>query len=89
MRPGCLKVESSGSFWWIDEEAGEYMRMPKVEHPREYKHYSDGRAGLLQDGVWHRMTRWWIDEGLGALRIEVPTTTQKIFAPHARIVGPT
>ena len=89
MRPGCVKVESRGSLWWFDDMAGEYLRLPKTEKPRERSEWSDGRAGILQDGVWLPMVRWWIDEALLALRVEIPNTRKKILAPEARIVGPT
>lgn len=58
MRPGAIKVETKGSFFWIDEAACEYLRLPKEERPRERAEWSDERAGALQDGVWHPMAGW-------------------------------
>ncbi len=57
-RPGCVKVESKGSFWWFDERAREYLRLPKQEGPREKAEWSDQRAGALQDAVWHPYESW-------------------------------
>lgn len=87
MRPGCTKVETQGSYWWLDDNAGEYLRLPKNEQPRERADWSDERAGLLQDGVWHPMEQWWIDENRMALRIRVPGSAKKVYAPGAEIVG--
>lgn len=53
MRPGATRVESIGSVWWFDEAAGEYLRLPRNEQPREHPEWSDERAGALQDAVWH------------------------------------
>lgn len=58
MRPGAIKVETKGSFFWLDEAAGEYLRLPKEERPRERPEWSDERAGALQDAVWHPMVGW-------------------------------
>jgi len=61
MRPGCTKVETRGSLWWFDDTAHEYLRLPRVEQPRERPEWSDERAGVLQDAVWHPMLGWRID----------------------------
>lgn len=61
MTPGAVKVETLGSFVWLDEAAGQYLRTPKEEAPREKAEWSDERAGRLQDGVWHEMITWSID----------------------------
>lgn len=56
MRAGAVKVESNGSFWWIDEGAMEYLRLPKVEAPR-----AEGWAPVgttLEDGRWISFTSW-------------------------------
>lgn len=53
-----MRVETKGSFWWLDESAHEYMRLPKHEAPRERPEWSDERAGVLQDAVWHPFERW-------------------------------
>ncbi len=53
-----MKVETKGSFFWIDEHAGEYMRLPKHEAPRERPEWGSVDAGVLQDAVWHPMNAW-------------------------------
>lgn len=58
MRPGAVKVETLGSFFWLDESAMAYARLPKHEAPRERPEWSDERAGVLQDAVWHPMVAW-------------------------------
>lgn len=58
MRPGCVRVETKGSFWWFDESAHEYMRLPKHEAPRERPEWGGPDAGPLQDAVWHPYERW-------------------------------
>lgn len=58
MRPGCVRIESAGSLWWIDENAKEYLRTPKVEAPRDPPEWGDERAGALQDLVWHPYDSW-------------------------------
>lgn len=52
MRPGAVRVETVGSYWWLDDDAGEYLRTPKIEAPR------DETRGPLVDLVWHPMVRW-------------------------------
>lgn len=58
MRPGAIKVESKGSYWWLDEAAGEYLRLPKEEKPRGDPTWGSQDAGALQDAVWLPMTGW-------------------------------
>jgi len=53
-----IRVESQGSFWMFDEGAMRYCRMPKEEKPRDYEHWSDERAGDLQDFIWHDYLSW-------------------------------
>ena len=54
----CTVVETNGSVWWLDDGDMTYMRLPKSEMPRERAEWSDERAGVLQDAVWHPMTGW-------------------------------
>ncbi len=61
MRLGCVKIESEGSYWWIDERSKEYMRLPKEEKPRERPEWGDERAGALQDAIWHPYEEWKLD----------------------------
>lgn len=56
--PELTKIESKGSYWWFDEVAHLYMRLPKEEQPRERAEWSDERAGVLQDAVWHPYIKW-------------------------------
>lgn len=56
--PGCVTVETLGSFFWIDDTLSRYTRLPKHEAPRERPEWSDERAGVLQDAVWHPMVAW-------------------------------
>ena len=58
MRPGTTHVVTKGSHVWLDDAAGEYLRLPKTEGPRERAEWSDERAGPLQDAVWHPMVAW-------------------------------
>lgn len=67
MRPGSTRIESKGSIWWFDEQAREYLRLPRVEQPRERPEWSDERAGALQDAVWHPYE--WFELTERALRI--------------------
>lgn len=60
MRPGAIKIETNGSLWWFDETAHQYMRLPKNELPRERAEWSDERAGVLQDAVWHPYIDYWV-----------------------------
>lgn len=56
--PGVVTVESKGSMWYLDDSLGRFLRLPKHEAPREKAEWSDERAGILQDAVWHPMVRW-------------------------------
>lgn len=58
MRPGTTHVVTKGSNVWLDDTAHEYLRLPRTEHPREQADWSDDRAGVLQDAVWHPMIDW-------------------------------
>lgn len=62
MRPGATKVESFGSFWFLDDDAGECLRMPKQEGPRERgpngEDWGGPEAGELEDLKWHPMYGW-------------------------------
>lgn len=58
MRPGTTRVVTRGSYVWLDGTAMEYLRLPLGETPRERPEWSDERAGVLQDAVWHPMTGW-------------------------------
>lgn len=73
MRPlaDCVRVESDGSVWLINEQTLEYLRMPKQEIPRR----ADHSTGVLKDLVWHPFEKWEIDQRSGRLRIT--TTEQK------------
>lgn len=67
MRPGAVKVETNGSFWWFDDLAREYFRHPKVEGPRppgpNGEDWGAGPdSGALQDGVWHPYESYTVDE---------------------------
>ena len=91
MRPGCVKVESDGSLWWIDDTLRQYLRLPKHEGPRENPQWGSTEAGLLQDAKWHDFTgEWEISDVDGRLRIwwgEFPE--ECVNAPNARVVGST
>lgn len=54
----CSRVDTVGSSWWLDDDAGQYLRLPRNEAPRERPEWSDARAGVLQDAVWHPMVAW-------------------------------
>lgn len=79
MRPGVTRIVSLGSYWWFDETNHEYLRLPKSERPRERPEWSDGRAGALQDAVWHpyhsytvRRGRLWILDEQGQAIASAP-----------------
>jgi len=84
--------------WFIDQELGRYLRMPKEEVPRN----PEWSAGMLQDLVWHDYERWWIaSESFGAkdvhgtlylyapptLVIQLFDSPGKVYAPDAHIVS--
>lgn len=82
-----IRIESSGSFWMIDEDRMVYMRMPKTEGPRD-KMLFEG-SPWLDDLVWHPFTSWnftprWDGDGQN-LRIMPPGAINGIVAPHAFI----
>lgn len=62
MRPGAKRIETKGSFVFLDEDAMEYMRLPKSEGPRQSPPGEDwGGPNAdpgLQDMVWHSFTKW-------------------------------
>lgn len=76
-RPGATKVESVGSYWFLDNDTQEYMRMPKVEAPR-----TEDREPLV-DLVWHPMIGWSTITYPGRLTILLPDGNL-IYAPLAR-----
>lgn len=59
---GMKRIETDGSVWLIDEGAMRYCRFPKTEAGRELPEWGDERAGVLQDAVWHDMSRWLMTE---------------------------
>lgn len=84
MRPNAVRHETVGSFWWFDDEAHEYARMPKTEGPRpspEGEDWGGPEAGDLQDLVWHPMLDWEVRD-LDELIIRLPPDGERvIFAP--------
>lgn len=61
MRPGATRIESFGSLWFLDDDANEYLRIPKREGPRDSppgEDWGGPDAGGLQDLVWHPMFGW-------------------------------
>ena len=90
MRPGCVKVESRGSFWWIDENLNQYLRLPKTEAGRERPEWGNTEAGLLRDAHWHDFTGEWEISADGRLRIYWGELLHEcVNAPDAEIVGRT
>lgn len=69
-----MRVESLGSVWFLDDDAHEYLRMPKTEGPRPKgpngEDWGGPDAGHLQDLIWQPMVSWSISEH-GRLRIVV------------------
>jgi len=91
-----IRVESRGSYWFIDQGQHRYLRMPKEEAPRD----PAWCLGRLEDLVWHDYEDWWIAEesfgaqddqgtlylyGPGTLVIQLCTSPRKVYAPDARI----
>lgn len=70
MRPGAIKVESKGSYWWLDETSGEYLRLPKEEKPRDDPSWGSDEAGPLQDAVWLPMSAWHLGKNPHRERME-------------------
>jgi hypothetical protein len=66
-----IKYVTKGSVVWLDEAQLRYLRLPKVEGPRDRPEWSDERAGALQDAVWHPYTSWSVgpypNHGAGAV----------------------
>lgn len=58
MRHGAIRIETEGSYWFLDEITQEYMRTPKFEAPRENPEWGNADAGVLEDAVWHPYVRW-------------------------------
>ena len=87
VRPGATRVESLGSFWWLDDDTGEYLRTPKHEGPR--RGHQDVPP-VLDDWTWLPMRTWTIREGsqLDALVILTPDG-QTIAAPLDPALGQT
>ena len=70
----------------IDDDLLRYRRLPKHEMGRERPEWSDERAGILQDAVWHTFERWEIrphpDAYVRRLVIfNVDGTTRCVIAP--------
>jgi hypothetical protein len=93
-----VRVESSGSFWEIDEDLMRYRRWPKSEKPREDPDWGDENAGALQDIVWHTYVSWRIRdlEDIATLPWRAPELLifvdendphACVNAPHAYVVG--
>lgn len=80
MKPGALKIETNGSFWFFDEVNRKYLRMPKQEGPRERPEWGDERAGRLQDLYWHDYDRWEVING--KLIIHFEDDDRVVFAPN-------
>lgn len=89
MRLGAVKVESMGSFWWFDEQALEYLRLPNKEQPREHPEWGNADADPgLQDAVWHPYKKWEIttvrgQESVLVIHLDGEYVT---VAPDAKVV---
>ena len=73
-------VEGLGSVWVFDDGASRYMRLPRMETPREHPEWGDARAGSCQDGVWHDMVGWCRVDG-GRRLVIVPAVGEPFWAP--------
>lgn len=77
-----IKVESRGSYWFIDQDLRRYLRMPKHEVPRD----PEWSLGKLEDLVWHDYEDWWIAaESFGALDEQ---GTLFLYGPHTLVIQP-
>lgn len=85
MKP-TVTVETMGSVWLIDEDAGVYLRMPKREGPRE-NGWGDADQGDLADLTWHPFNEWEIRDVLGepCLLIHTNSPGGGIIAPNALV----
>jgi hypothetical protein len=69
-RAVTARVVTAGSIFELDDDLRRYRRYPNREQPREKPEWSDERAGVLQDFVWHPMVSWhyrptrWLDRDL-------------------------
>lgn len=63
------RVETKGSVWMLDDDAGRYCRLPKQEGPRlspPGEDWGGPDAGALQDVVWHPLQWWAVAEDVAA-----------------------
>jgi hypothetical protein len=86
VRPGATRVESLGSVWFFDEDAREYLRMPKNEGPRsspEGEDWGGPTAGPLEDLTWHPYEQWAVVPKAfqDILVISVPDSDLGVVAP--------
>lgn len=72
-----IRIESEGSFWFIDEVLMRYQRMPKYEAPRENPEWGGPEAGVLQDAVWLPYHSWRYQPDA----VYVPTLTMLMHGP--------
>jgi hypothetical protein len=86
VRPGATHVVSGGSNWWFDEDAMEYLRLPKVEQPRERPEWGSPDAGPLEDAKWHTYVEWWIEDTILWIRYSDDRASQCIRAPRAEVL---
>lgn len=85
-----IRIETQGSVFEIDEDDLRYRRFPKQEAPRERPEWSDDRAGVLQDFVWHPYLSWEIRvvPALGEWERLVITTHLNEGGAPARVIAP-
>lgn len=81
-RMGIVKIESRGSYWWINEDERVHMRLPKTEAPREREEWGNALAGKLQDAVWHEYESWeLVDRSLRIHYLDHMGNELVVFAP--------
>lgn len=75
-----IRIAGLASIWWFDDGRGLYMRMPRIEAPRELAEWGDVRAGPCQDFVWHGLDSWWVTAD-GSRLVVVPVAHEAFWAP--------
>ena len=74
------RVVGVASVWLFDDVELVYMRLPRMEGPRERPEWGDVRAGGCQDNVWHALDDWWVTPDHRRL-VVAPSGFETFWAP--------
>jgi hypothetical protein len=75
-----IRVESTGSYWDVDDVLMRYRRWPKGEGPRINPNHAP-KSTHLEDGVWHEMDAWYVDRNEPYLCLRYTGAVVGIQAP--------